>query len=86
MTSHLGWRMYFDGVANHSGYGISVLLISLHGDHIPISVRLIFSDRHLATNNIVEYEACILGLKTTLELEIRQIEVFGDSNLLLRQI
>ena len=86
MTSHLGWRMYFDGVANHSGYGISVLLISLHGDHIPISVRLIFSDRHLATNNIVEYETCILGLKTTLELEIRQIEVFGDSNLLLRQI
>ena len=86
MTSHLGWRMYFDGVANHSGYGISVLLISLHGDHIPISVRLIFSDRHLATNNIVEYETCILGLKTTLELEIRQMEVFGDSNLLLRQI
>ena len=86
MTSHLGWRMYFDGVANHSGYGISVLLISLHGDHIPISVRLIFSDRHLATNNIVEYEACILGLKTTLELEIRQMEVFGDSNLVLRQI
>ena len=86
MTSLSGWRMYFDGAANHSGYGIGVLLISPHGDHIPRSVRLAFSDRHPATNNIVEYEACILGLETALELGIRQMEVFGDSNLVLRQI
>ncbi|RVW66758.1 hypothetical protein CK203_066141 [Vitis vinifera] len=33
---------------------------------------------------IVEYEACILGLETALELDIRQMEVFGDSNLFLR--
>ncbi|RVW35306.1 Transposon Tf2-12 polyprotein [Vitis vinifera] len=79
VTSLSGWRMYFDGAANHSGYGIGILLISPHGDHIPRSVRLAFSDRHLATNNIVEYEACILGLETA--LGIRQMEVFGDSNL-----
>ena len=40
----------------------------------------------LPQNNIVEYEACILGLETALELRIRQMEVFGDSNLVLRQI
>ncbi|RVW86459.1 hypothetical protein CK203_042219 [Vitis vinifera] len=34
MTSLLGWRMYFDGTANHFGYEIGVLLISPHGDHI----------------------------------------------------
>ncbi|WJZ90965.1 hypothetical protein VitviT2T_010079 [Vitis vinifera] len=84
VTSLSGWRMYFDGVANHSGYGIGILLISPHGDHIPRSICLAFSDRHPATNNIVEYEACILGLETTLELGIRQMEVFGDSNLVLR--
>ncbi|WJZ99942.1 hypothetical protein VitviT2T_018347 [Vitis vinifera] len=86
VTSLSGWRMYFDGAANHSGYGIGVLLISPHGDHIPRSVRLAFSDRHPATNNIVEYEACILRLETALELGIRQMEVLGDSNLVLRQI
>ena len=86
MTSLSRWRMYFDGAANHSGYGIGVLLISPHGDHIPRSVRLTFSDRHPATNNIVEYEACILGLETALELGIKQMKVFGDSNLVLRQI
>ena len=78
--------MYFDGTANHFGYGIGVLLISPHGDHFPRYVLLRFSDRHPAMNNIVEYEACILGLETTLELGIRQMEVFGDSNLVLRQI
>ncbi|RVW60145.1 hypothetical protein CK203_092286 [Vitis vinifera] len=71
VTSLSGWRMYFDGATNHFGYGIGVLLISPHGDHIPRSVRLAFSYRHPATNNIVEYEACILGLETTLELGIR---------------
>ena len=76
--------MYFDGAANHSGYGIGVLLISSHGDHIPRSIRLAFLDRHPATNNIVEYEACILGLKTAFELVIRWMEVFGYSNLVLR--
>ena len=86
VTSLPGWRMYFDGAANHSGYGIGVLLISPHGDHIPRSVRLAFSDRYPATNNIVEYEACILGLETALELGVGQIEVFGDSNLVLRHI
>ncbi|RVW91302.1 hypothetical protein CK203_035489 [Vitis vinifera] len=46
VTSLSGWRMYFDGVANHFGYEIGILLISPHGDHIPISVRLAFLDRY----------------------------------------
>ena len=86
MTSLSGWCFYFDGATNQLGYGIGVLLVSPQGDHIPRSVRLAFHDRHPITNNIVEYEACILGLKTALELGIRQMKVFGDSNLVLRQI
>ena len=65
VTSLSGWRIYFDGATNHSEYGIDVLLISPHGDHILRYVHLAFSDRHPATNNIVEYEACILGLVIT---------------------
>ena len=86
VTSFSGWRMYFDGVTNYSGYEIGVLLIPPHGDHIPRSIRLAFSDRHPTTNNIVKYEACILGLEIALELGIRQMEVFGDFNMVLRQI
>ena len=86
VTSLSGWRMYFDGAANHFEYRIGVLLISPHGDHIPRSVCLAFSNRYPATNNIIEYEACILRLETTLELGIRRMEIFSDSNLVIRQI
>ncbi|RVW12710.1 hypothetical protein CK203_111452 [Vitis vinifera] len=66
VTSLSGWRMYFDGTANHSGYEISVLLIFLHGDHIPRSVRLASSDRHPTMNNIVEEHNQFADALTTL--------------------
>ena len=77
--------MYFDGATNQSGFGIGILLISPQGDHIPISVRLAFSDHHRLTNNIVEYEACITSLETMLDLGVRQLEIHGDSNLVIQQ-
>ena len=83
VTSIIGWRLYFDGAANQSGFGIGFLLISPQGDHIPRSVRLTFSDHHRLTNNIVEYEACIIGLETVLDLGVRQLEIHGDSNLVI---
>ena len=85
MTSIIGWQLYFDGAANQSGFGIGILLISPQGDHIPRSVRLVFSDHHQLTNNIVEYKACIMGLETALDLGIRQLEIHGDSNLVIQQ-
>ncbi|KAL6348470.1 hypothetical protein AAG906_008921 [Vitis piasezkii] len=39
VTNITGWRLYFDGAANQSGFGIGILLISPQGDHIPRSVR-----------------------------------------------
>ncbi|KAL6322368.1 hypothetical protein AAG906_007921 [Vitis piasezkii] len=86
VTSLSGWRMYFDSMANHSRYEIGVLLISLVTITFLDLFRLAFLDRHPITNNIVEYGVCILGLETTVKLGIRQMEVFGDSNLVLRQI
>jgi hypothetical protein len=60
------WRMYFDGTANQYGYGIGVLLVAPNGSHIPLSMKLNFS----ATNNVAEYEACILGLDALLAIEV----------------
>ena len=75
VTSIAGWRLYFDGVSNQSGFGIGILLISPQGAHIPRSIRLTFSDHHRLTNNIVEYEACITGIETALDLGVRQLEI-----------
>ena len=85
MTSIIRWQLYFNGATNQSRFGIGILLISPLGDHILRSVRLVFSDHHRLTNNIVEYEACITGLETALDLGIRQLEIHGDSNLVIQQ-
>ena len=85
VTSIAGWRLYFNVASNQSGFGIGILFISPQGDHIPISVRLTFSDHHRLTNNIVEYEACITSLETTLDLGVRQLKILGDSNLVIQQ-
>ncbi|XP_027178217.1 uncharacterized protein LOC113777381 [Coffea eugenioides] len=37
------------------------------------------------TNNMAEYEACIFGLKMALEMEIKELVVFSDSDLLVHQ-
>ena len=85
VTSIVGWRLYFDSAANQSGFGIDILLISPQGDHIPRSIRLAFSDHHRLTNNVIEYEACITGLETALNIGVRQLEIHGDSNLVIQQ-
>ena len=35
------------------------------------------------TNNMVEYEALILGLKAAINLKIKDIEIYGDSHLII---
>ena len=85
VTNIARWQLYFDGAANQLGFGIGILLISPQGDHIPRSVRLTFYDHHRLTNNIVEYEAFITGLETALDLGDRQLEIHGDSNLVIQQ-
>ena len=76
------WKMYFDGATNQNGSGIGVLLISPKGTHIPFSGRLNFP----ATNNVTEYEACIMGLQAALGLGVKEFEVYGDSALIISQI
>ena len=73
------WKMYFDGATNQNGSGIGVLLISPKGIHIPFSGRFNFP----ATNNATEYEACIMGLQAALGLGVKELEVYGDSALII---
>ena len=72
------WKMYFDGAINQNGSGIGVLLISPIGMHIPFSSWLNF----LAT----KYEACIMGLRAALGLRVKELEVYGNSTLIISQI
>ena len=57
--------MYFDGVVNHFGAEIEVILLTLEGEVVPIAKKLAFR----VINNEVEYEACALGMEALTALE-----------------
>ena len=73
--------MYFDGAVNQYGNEIGILLITLKGSHIPLAIKMNFE----ATNNIVEYEACIARMEALRELGVKEAVVFGDSTLVIVQ-
>ncbi|KAG5227324.1 Integrase, catalytic core [Salix suchowensis] len=73
------WTMYFDGAVNVCGNGAGAVIISPDKKQYPVSTKLQFG----CTNNTAEYEACILGLETALELNVKKIDVYGDSMLII---
>nr|XP_009588456.1 uncharacterized protein LOC104086026 [Nicotiana tomentosiformis] len=68
------WRMYFDGATNFKGVGIRVVLVSKTGQHYPVSAKL----RFLCTNNIAENEACILGLRLAINMNVQELLFDGN--------
>src|SRR3954471_5676412 len=73
--------MHFDGSKMKSGLGAGVVLTSPRGDQLHYVLQIHFA----ASNNVVEYEALVHGIKLAKEIGIRNIECFGDSDLVLQQ-
>ncbi|KAK5847026.1 hypothetical protein PVK06_003328 [Gossypium arboreum] len=76
------WKLNFDGASNAVGNGIGAVLISPNGDYYPFASKLDFD----CTNNIAEYEACIMGILAAIERKIKVLEVYGDSALVIYQL
>ncbi|PKI59574.1 hypothetical protein CRG98_020037 [Punica granatum] len=74
--------MYFDGAVNSTGSGIGAVLISPDGHYYLVAAKIDFP----CTNNVAEYEACILGLQAAIDFKVKELEVFGDSMLTIFQI
>ncbi|PKI76924.1 hypothetical protein CRG98_002711 [Punica granatum] len=75
------WKMYFDRAVNSTGSGIATVLISPDEHYYPIAAKIDFP----CTNNVAEYEACILGLQAAIDFKVKELEVFGDSMLTIFQ-
>ncbi|XP_070020430.1 uncharacterized protein [Nicotiana sylvestris] len=77
-----GWKLFFDGATNMKGVGIEAVLISKIGHHYPVTAQL----RSYCTNNMDEYEACILSLRLAVDMGVHEVLILGDSDLLVHQI
>ena len=73
--------MYSDGASNSKGAGVGAVIISEDRMHFPTYNKLNFD----ATNNISEYEACILSLRLARNMDICRLAVFGDFELVIKQ-
>ena len=71
-----------DGAANHTGFGMGLVLVSLKNITIEKSLRLGFS----ATNIEAEYETLLVGMNMVQKLGGKVVEVFSDSWLVVGQV
>jgi ribonuclease HI len=76
------WTLYFDGSKSQEGSGAGCILIDPKGKRHFLFCRLEFE----STNNIVEYEAIVQGLKKALDLNVIELKVFGDFEIIVRQV
>ena len=64
------------------GVGIGNVLISPSGAVFELSNRL----EEFCTNNQVEYEALLFGLEFLQSMDVKHVEAFGDSLLVVQQV
>lgn len=67
--------MYFDGSLVKTEAGVGLLFISILRVHMRYIIHIHFA----ASNNITKYEALLNGLRITIKLEVRRLDVRGDS-------
>lgn len=76
------WTLMFSGASNVVGHGIGEVLMSPKNFHFPFTAKLCF----YCTNNMVEYETCILSLEEAIDLRIKVLEVYRDIALVIHHI
>ena len=76
------WELYLDGSKCKTRSDIGIILIPLTKNPIPLSYKLTF----LCTNNIAEYEALIAGLRVASSLNIKHLQIYGDSKFIVEKI
>lgn len=75
--------MSFDGSCNKDGYGVGVWVANTWNNH---TKGHSYKHNFQCTNNIVESEALIIGLKLLKKLGAKRISIQGDSTLIIKQI
>jgi ribonuclease HI len=78
----VSWKLYFNGSRAEQGAGVGIVLESPQG----AKTQLAFRVEKVCSNNQVEYEALVLGLEILLQMRIKNVMVFGDSQLVINQV
>jgi ribonuclease HI len=70
--------LYFDGSKSQEGLGEGCILIDPNGKQNFLELE--------CANNIVEYESLVQGLKEAIDLNIKELNFFWDSEIIVRKV
>ena len=70
--------MYFDGDFSYEGAGAGVVIEASTGEQLKNVIQMDF-EKGKSSNNVVEYEGLMSGLRVTAGLGIQRLVVRGDS-------
>ena len=76
------WHMHFDGSCSNEGNGDGIILYSHVGKIHNFSYRLEF----VCTNNVIEFEALLLGIENAYNLGCGHLTIFGDFELVVNLV
>lgn len=76
------WTLFFDGACTKESAGAGVVIISPSKQTTHLAYKLNFK----VTNNIEEYEALLLGLNAAKDMGIKNLQVYGDVDLIIQQV
>jgi len=76
------WEMHFDGAARREGAGAGVVFVSPEKHILPYSFVL----TQLYSNNVAKYQTLNLRLQMAIEMGIKDLNIFGDSQLVINQL
>jgi hypothetical protein len=76
------WGLFFDGSSCGKGGGVGNLLISTKGEMFEFAIPI----QPTVTNNQAEYEELLRGLQYLREEKAIVVEIFGDSELVIKQL
>ncbi len=77
----------FDGACKQNpGQGASAAIIYEKNNNQTVIIDKTAEYFSHTTNNIAEYNALLIGLKKAVKLGIKNIEIYGDSMLVIKQI
>jgi ribonuclease HI len=76
------WSMYFHDSFTLNGVGGGMVMITPKGDRLFYMIQLHFH----TTNNMVEYEALVNGLRIAVEPQVQWLYIRRDSELIVNQV
>ncbi|XP_021843903.1 uncharacterized protein [Spinacia oleracea] len=76
------WEIYFDGASRQDGAGAGIVFLSPERHVLTYSFVL----TQLCSYNMAEYQALILGLQIAVELELKDLDIYGDSQLVISRL